>query len=110
MQNLLTVLPDEKQGDLAAGELRIVQAYAAVFGGRGSKDDADLVLVDLAQFTRYLDTTSLEAPPAYAAAVSHRRAVFSRIVEAVTAGGGNLNGLQQAVLTAPDLTAPSEET
>lgn len=85
-------------------QMRVSDAYAAMFEGRGSKDDADLVLVDLAVFTRYLDTTPLNTPADIVKALDQRRAVFARIVEAVIGAGGNMDGLHRAVLATPALT------
>lgn len=93
---------DEKKIEM---QKRIVGAYAAVFSGRGSKDDADLVLVDLARFTRYLDTAPLDAPADVVKALDQRRAVFARIVEAVIQAGGNVDGLHRAVLATPSTDA-----
>lgn len=89
---------------IAQMQTRVASAYAAMFEGRGSKDDADLVLVDLAVFTRYLDTTPLDTPAEIVKALDQRRAVFARIVEAVIGAGGNMDGLHRAVLATPALT------
>ncbi len=87
---------------------RLANAYRATFTGNGTSEDADLVLVDLARFTRYLDTTSIDAPADVAKALDQRRAVFVRIAEAVIMSGGNLDGLHRAVLMAPPIDV--EET
>ncbi len=89
-------------------QARIASAYHAFAEGRASRDDADLVLIDLAQFTRYLDTATLDMPTEVVTAIAHRRAVFGRIVEAVIAAGGNIDGLHRAVLMTPSLDV--EET
>lgn len=81
--------------------VRIVAAYAAVFSGNGTSEDVDLVLVDLAQFTRYYDTAALDAPADQVKALDQRRAVFQRIMEALTKSGKPVEGLHSAVLRAP---------
>lgn len=86
-------------------QYRLVSAYGALFSGRGTKEDADLVLVDLAQFTRYVNTTSLATPADVVKALDQRRAVFARVVEAVIQAGGDMDGLHKAVLVSPPLSA-----
>lgn len=88
-------------------EARIASAYAAFAEGRASKEDADLVIVDLAVFTRYLDTTQLGTSNEVLREINGRRAVFARIVEAVIGAGGNLDGLHRAVLATPALSEES---
>lgn len=93
---------------VAQMQKRLADAYRATFSGSGTQEDASLVLVDLARFTRYLDTTSIDAPADVAKALDQRRAVFVRIAEAVIMSGGNLDGLHRAVLMAPPIDV--EET
>lgn len=95
---------DELQAKMQA---RIASAYAAFVEGRASKEDADLVIVDLAVFTRYLDTTQLGTPDAVLREINGRRAVFARIVEAVIGGGGKMDDLHRAVLATPSLAEES---
>lgn len=101
--------PEEGYTDEALGRMaqRLVSAYGATFSGKGTAEDADLVLVDLAQFTRYMDTTPLTASAEVAKALDQRRAVFVRIAEGITRSGRDLDGLHRAVLTSPPI---SEET
>lgn len=95
---------DELQAKM---EARIASAYLAFVEGRASKEDADLVIVDLAMFTRYLDTTQLGTSNEVLREINGRRAVFARIVEAVIGAGGNLDGLHRAVLATPALSEES---
>lgn len=95
---------EERQTQMQA---RVAGAYHAFAEGRASRDDADLVLVDLAQFSRYLDTTQLGVSNEVLREINGRRAVFARIVEAVIGAGGNLDGLHRAVLATPVLTEES---
>jgi hypothetical protein len=69
MISLWDVAPDDMK-DNETGALdqdwqmkRVASAYGALFSGTGSKEDADIVLVDIAQFTRYYDRASDRASP-----------------------------------------------
>lgn len=99
--------PTYSEARVTAMQRRIAGAYHAFAEGRASRDDADLVLVDLAQFSRYLDTTQLGVSNEVLREINGRRAVFARIVEAVIGAGGNLDGLHRAVLATPVLTEES---
>lgn len=104
IQDQLTGAPSYSDEQIAKMQRRIASAYAAVFGGRGSKEDAELVVIDLAQFTRYLDTTQLGTSDEVLREINGRRSVFARLVEAIIGAGGNLDGLHHAVLATPVLT------
>ncbi len=110
-QNVLSALPAEYRDDptsdaaQAAIELRTLEAYAALFNGRGGKLDADIVLVDLAVFTRYYDTTMQTVPAEQVKAQDAARGVFQRVLEALTRANVEPVGLHTAVLMAP----PHEE-
>ncbi len=97
--NIHSVLPPDQQTP-EQQSARVASAYYALFTGNGTREDADLVLVDLAQFVRYYDTASLTVDPAVATATAHRRAVFQRIIGL---SGGEPNGFMAAVATAPSL-------
>lgn len=111
MRTVLDFVPYDLEGVVHSEEARVKAlarvfgAYTAVFSGRGGVDDAELVLVDLAQFTRYLDTAALDTPAEVVKALDQRRAVFGRIIEALVSGGGNVDGLHRAVLVSPPLGA-----
>lgn len=110
MKNILHILPREKydsdEAYLAAASERVVQAYAAVFSANATRDDADLVLVDLAQFSRYYDTTLIGASLVEAQALDQRRAILTRILTAMAKTGVEPSGLLTAFLHAPDIDAP----
>jgi hypothetical protein len=106
--NILQALPTELRDNPRAQSQRIASAYGAVFSGNGTVDDADLVLVDLAQFTRYYDTASLSTDPHELAAAAQRRAVFQRIMDALAVAGKEPRGLLGAVMTAPEPDATEE--
>ncbi len=97
--NVLNSLPADKRDDPAAQAARIDSAYRALFSGNGSREDADLVLVDLAYFVRYYDTVSLTADPQTVVAAAHRKSVLQRIL---IGRGGEPQGFMEAVMTAPD--------
>ncbi len=97
MITVAEVLP-EGQRTPEQFDARIASAYGALFSGQGSREDADLVLVDMARFSRYYDTASLDMTSAQAVAFAHRRAVFSRVLEALTFAGQEPRGLIKAVL------------
>jgi hypothetical protein len=107
--NLNTVLPTDKQGDVEAQQSRIASAYGALFSGNGTKDDADIVLVDLALFSRYYDTATMTDTPAALAAATQRRAVMQRIMDAMAISGREPQGLLSAVLGSPPITEKTEE-
>lgn len=113
MRTILDVMPkecfsfDPNTGAVdivdARVDMRVAGAYAALFTGTGSSEDAELVLVDLAQYARYYDTASLDMPADQVKALDQRRAVFQRIAEALTKSGKSLGDLHGAVLRSPPL-------
>lgn len=109
MRNILDVLAADIRDDPQAQSLRIAQAYAALFTGSGDKTDAELVLVDMAQFTRYYDTALLALPAEQVKALDQRRAVFQRILEAMTLAGEEPLGLIGAVLRSPPVDNIEEQ-
>jgi len=108
MKTVLDILPPEVAANPRFQEARIAEAYAALFTGNGGKDDADLVLVDLAQFTRYYSTAPVDMPADQVKAMDQRRAVVERIVEGVLKSGHKLDDLHGAVLRAPTEAIPEE--
>jgi hypothetical protein len=106
MQTILDVLP----GDVLDGEegraravARIGDAYRAVFSANATQADADLVLVDLAQFTRYYDTAEIGADPNAVIGAAHRKAVLDHILDAIEMRGGSTHGLRVATIRAPEI-------
>lgn len=87
---------------LTAIQRRVASAYVELFSGNGSLDDASLVLVDLARFARYYDTTRLDMPADQVKALDQRRAVLQRILDAFAMSGRRLDDLHGAVLRTPD--------
>ena len=101
MKTLLDVLPGEP--DKGEGLRRLGSAYRAVFSANGTQDDVDLVLIDLAQVTRYYDTAKVDASPEAIVAVAHRKAVLDHILDAIEMSGGSIQGLRAATAEAPQL-------
>ena len=93
---------------LLAHSERIAEAYAQVFSGSGTKLDGEIVLVDLALYTRYYDTAMANASAEDVKAFDARRAVFQRVLEAMTLAGQEPQGLHRAVLTAPPIDTREE--
>jgi hypothetical protein len=103
MRNIIDALPPEQQKDPVAQSRRIAQAYAALFSGNGGKLDAELVLVDLAIYTRYYDTAMITMPAEQVARLDAKRSVFQRVLEALTLAAEEPRGLHAAVLAAPPI-------
>lgn len=109
MKTVLDLLPQDQRDNPEAQTLRIVAAYGALFSGRGSRDDAEVVLIDLAQFARYYDTANMTAAPSEAHAREQRRAVVQRIMDALAGAGEEPAGFNGAVLRSPPIDV-NEET
>lgn len=88
---------------IAQMQRRLAEAYAAVFTGRGSPDDAQLVLVDMAQHSRYLATAPLEMPADQVKALDYGRRTMERVMDALAKAGVQLDDLYSAVLRSPPL-------
>jgi len=108
MRTVNEVLPPDLGDNPVMQEARIAEAYAAMFTGNGSLDDAGLVLIDLAQFCRYYDTAPLSATAEQVKALDQRRAVFQRVLEGIIKSGVKVDDLHGAVLRAPTEPIPEE--
>lgn len=80
-------------------DLRRAQAYAAVFGGNATREDAEIVLVDLATYSGFYQPQA----PAVADGTRHylagRASVFAWIASNAAAGGmTDIGALHFAVL------------
>lgn len=114
MITLATLFPPEQDNFGGVGwteeqksqmQQRVAQAYRAVAEGRGSREDADLMIVDLFKYARYLDTTPLGTSADVVMAIEGRRSVAVRFAEAVVLAGGNFDGLHHALLATPSTNA-----
>lgn len=103
MRNVHDVLPENERDDPGAQTRRVARAYANLFSGAGSSEDADLVLVDLALYTRYYVTAPLDMPGDQVKALDQRRSVLNRILSALALTGVGADGLLEAAASAPPL-------
>lgn len=101
MRTVLDALPEELHGDPTAVQLRVAQAIAETFSGNGSSEDAEIALVAIMQYTRYLDTTLPGTPMDTQKQMEGRREVGQFILDACVAAGREPVGLFSAVRRAP---------
>lgn len=79
-------------------DVRLVGAYKAFAAGRPSTDDCEIIMVDLASWSGYYNTTSLDADTNQLRQIEGRREVFARIVRMADMPLKELRLLQAAVL------------
>lgn len=98
---LSDTLPEgHRRGAIAQEKVR--QSYLNVFSGRGSKEDADIVLVDLLKFSGYFSYVAVppdtDAPSSNSLQMSNgARMVAARIMYHLNMPMAQLNELVQAV-------------
>lgn len=80
MRTLASIFPKgQRRGSKAS--VTLIEAYEAVFSGRGDKEQAELVLADLAHYTGYCHAPNPEMlGHADLAFEAGRRSVFGRIL------------------------------
>lgn len=78
MKTLRDILGSDVALDDAAQRLQ--EAYQSFGRGQASKEDTDLILVDLLQFTRYYGTAQLDESDATVRYMEGRRSVALRIM------------------------------
>lgn len=76
---------------------RLQHAYDALFAGRGSKQDADIVLADLRSWTGFNTTHQHVVLPDQLQYESGRRAVYGYIDSFINATDEERNALDRAV-------------
>jgi hypothetical protein len=81
----------------AAQVERLRQAYLSVFQGRGGKEDADIVLVDLAYESGYFFTDDGMASDQQLRHDSGRRFVFGRIARMLQMSNLEIADLQKSI-------------
>lgn len=86
-----------KDGQEPARRKRLIEAYEALFGGRGGKEDADLVLADLAFESGYFFVDDGSASDAQLRHDSGRRFLFGRIARFLSLSAGELAEIQRAI-------------
>ncbi len=73
-----------------------VQAYRAVFGGHGSKEETELVLADLANFSGFYQVTTPADGPEAVRYSEGQRSVFARILRFMRMSSAELAALEAA--------------
>ena len=107
--SLTDVLPPEALGDPDLLEARVAQAYILLFEGRGSREDADIVLADLAIQSGYFDTVDPEASDRALRQREGKRELMQRVMEAVNRPFDELRQLHAAVQKTPVLDRDTTE-
>lgn len=82
----------------AQAQLRLAQAYKAVFSGNGTQDDAQLVLADLTNVSGFYAVEDASVSAAARAFADGRRDLMNRILRMASLGPEQLDALFQAVL------------
>lgn len=93
----------------SAHEERLSQAWQAIINGHGSKEDAELVLADLGEYSGYFAVTE---PGTDGLVLSHnegRRSVYARIVYLLDAPTSYITELRRASLDEMQITATEGE-
>lgn len=87
----------------AESDQRLAAAYQATFGGNATKEDAEIVLVDLAMTTRFYEHMTPDAASDALRHVDGRRAVFRRLIgfvaDARILGELQIAALREAIVT-----------
>jgi len=81
----------------ATAQSRLVEAYAAVFSGRGGQQDAEIVCTDLARWSGYFHVSEPGADPLVLTHMEGRRSVFARILSLTNLPAEAQAALAQAV-------------
>lgn len=90
-------------------EDRLHEAWNAIINGQGSKDDAELILADLGEFSGYFAVTP---PGTDGTTLSHnegRRAVYARIMYLLDIPTSYMTELRRASLDEMQITANEGE-
>lgn len=76
---------------------RIREAYAKLLGGNPTKQDIELVLVDLAKTSGYYNTTPPEASDAALRYAEGQRSVFARVLQMANPAFSEIDAIRKAV-------------
>lgn len=90
-------------------EERLTTAWQAIMHGKGSKDDAELVMADLGEFSGYF---AVSEPGTDGTTLSHnegRRAVYARIMYLLDLPASYMSELRRASLDEMQITATEGE-
>lgn len=82
---------------------RVVQAYQAMFGGRGGAEDAALVLSDLEAFTGFWEVTTADTPNEQTKFAEGQRSVFGRIQALTRVSDAALDQIETAAELAKEI-------
>lgn len=77
-------------------KLRLADAYRSVFSGRGSKEDAEIVLADLAQFSGFYTVTTPNTPADAVRFAEGQRSVMARVLRFTRLSGVETRELEEA--------------
>lgn len=100
------VLPPGSRRGLNA-TLKLTEAYNQVFSKPGVREDVDLVLADLAEYSGYFATMPIDAPDRALQRMEGRREVFARILSLFGVTGEEREELRRAALR--EMTASIDE-
>ena len=97
MRSLATLfLPGARRR--AKAQLRLAQAYQAVFGGNSTQEDADLVMADLANVSGFYAVEDANVSATARAFADGRRDLMNRILRMTQMSPEQRNALYQAAL------------
>lgn len=84
-------------------DLRLAAAYRAVFSANATREDAEIVLVDLALASRFYEHMAPDAPESGLRFVEGRRSLMRRVIgfiaDARVLGDLQIAALQEAIVT-----------
>ncbi len=75
---------------------RLVRAYRATFGGIGTREDSELVISDLAEFTGYYQVTDSMMPDNQVRYAEGRRSVMGHVLNNLRLTEGELVALEES--------------
>lgn len=101
MTTVLDLLPEHARDDANAIEGRIVAAYKAFKNGHASKDDAAIILNDLAIESGYFEVLPADATGDQVLQHNGARRVYGRIMFALNLPQARLDELMTSVLASP---------
>lgn len=95
----LTAKFGRRRARTPAAEVYLISAYRSVFAGRGTSEDAQIVLADLANYTGFFRVSPADVPEAELRTREGMRMAFSRINQFLTLNETDLHALQHAART-----------
>lgn len=82
----------------AAAQKRLLEAYKATFEGTGGKEDAEVVLVDLARASGFFEFAGADVSEGERAYNDGARSVYGHIMTKLTVPHSTLNSITEAVV------------